>query len=66
MSLFTEKLIELRKERRLSQAQVAETIGTALRAYQNYEYGEREPRLSTLIRIADFYGVTLDDLAGLE
>ena len=66
MSLFTEKLIELRKERGLSQAQVAETIGTALRAYQNYEYGEREPRLSTLIRIADFYGVTLDDLAGRE
>jgi len=66
MSTFPERLIQLRKEKGLSQNAVAKEIKAALRAYQNYEYGEAEPRLSTLIRIADFYGVTLDDLAGRE
>ena len=64
MSVFSERLVQLRKERGLSQATAAKEIKAAPRAYQNYEYGTAEPRLSTLIRIADFYGVTLDYLAG--
>ncbi|MGO5023535.1 helix-turn-helix domain-containing protein [Lawsonibacter sp. LCP25S3_G6] len=64
MSVFSERLIDLRKTRGLSQAQAAKEIGAAPRAYQNYEYGTAEPRLSTLVRIADFYGVSLDYLAG--
>lgn len=64
MSIFSERLVQLRKGRDLSQSAVAKGIKAAPRAYQNYEYGSAEPRLSTLIRIADFYGVTLDYLAG--
>ena len=64
MSAFSERLVDLRKKHGLSQAQAAKEIGAAPRAYQNYEYGTAEPRLSTLIRIADFYGVSLDYLAG--
>lgn len=64
MSVFSERLIELRKEENLSQKEVAKEIGVAVRAYQHYEYGEREPQLSTLVRIADFYDVSLDYLAG--
>ena len=64
MSAFSRRLVELRKQRGLSQVQVAKEIGAAPRAYQNYEYGTAEPKLSTLLRMADFYGVSLDDLAG--
>ncbi len=64
MSLFSERLIELREKSDLSQAEAAKEFGVVVRAYQRYEYGEREPRLSTLIRMADFYGVSLDYLAG--
>ena len=64
MSLFTERLIELRKEKGLSQAEAAREFQIVVRAYQRYEYDEREPRLSVLIRMADFYGVSLDYLAG--
>ena len=46
------------------QKDVAASIGVPLRTYQRYERGESEPQLSTLIRIADFYGVSLDYLAG--
>lgn len=64
MSLFSERLIELREKSDLSQVEAAKEFGVVVRAYQRYEYGEREPRLSTLVRMADFYGVSLDYLAG--
>lgn len=64
MSNFSEQLVTLRKARGLSQAQVAKAVHVAPRAYQNYEYDEAEPRLSTLIRLADFYQVSLDTLVG--
>lgn len=64
MSIFSERLVDLRKTHGLSQTQAAKEISAAPRAYQNYEYGTVEPKLSTLIRIADFYGVSLDYLAG--
>ena len=66
MSAFSERLIELRKKHGLSQEDAAKEFDVVVRAYQRYEYGEREPRLSTLIKMADFYGVTLDYLAGRE
>ena len=64
MSVFSERLLLLRVMGKFSQKEVAENVGVAIRAYQHYEYGEREPQLSTLVRIADFYGVSLDYLAG--
>ena len=64
MSVFSERLVELRTKHDLSQTAAAKEFGVVVRAYQHYEYGEREPRLSTLVRIADFYGVSLDYLAG--
>ena len=64
MSIFSERLIHLRKCSNLSQASVAEGIRLSMRAYQKYEYEESEPKLSVAARIADFYGVSLDYLAG--
>lgn len=66
MSALSKRLVALRKVRGLSQAQVAKAVHVAPRAYQNYEYDEAEPRLSTLIRLADFYRVPLDTLVGRE
>lgn len=64
---FPENLLALRKQKGLKQAEVAAAIGAGTRAYQRYEYGEREPQLSTLVKLAEFYGITLDELAfGLE
>ena len=60
---FHENLLRLRKERDLTQPQVAEGAGLSLRGYQNYERGLREPSLSALISLADFYDISLDELA---
>jgi len=37
------RLVEIRSRFSLSQSEMAEKCGVSLRAYRNYEYGEREP-----------------------
>ncbi len=64
MSVFSERMIQLRKSKGLSQIAVAQEIGVASRVYQEYEYGRSEPRMSNLVKIADIFGVSLDYLTG--
>lgn len=59
---FPEHLLLLRRSRGLKQTELAEKIGLSWRGYQNYELGKREPKMSTLIALADFYGITIDEL----
>ena len=63
---FSLMLFHLRKERGLKQQEVADGLGISLRAYQYYERGEREPQLSVLIRMADYFDLSLDELVGRE
>jgi transcriptional regulator with XRE-family HTH domain len=64
MSVFSERLVLLRKEKGVSQTFAAKELNISPRAYQKYEYEEAEPKLSIAVRIADFYGVSIDYLAG--
>ena len=48
------KLKELRKTKGISQDEVANALGITLRTYQNYEYGQREPNIEMINKIADF------------
>ena len=64
MSLFSQRLCELRKKQGISQAALAQELGIALRAYQYYERGQRDPQLSVAVSIADFYKISLDYLVG--
>ena len=57
-------LKQLRNERGMTIAKAAETFGVANRTYSSYELEEREPNLSLLIKLADFYGVSADYLLG--
>ena len=59
-----DRLKELRKNRNVTQKQVAENIETGERNYRRYEYGESDPTYKVLIKIADFYDVSLDYLVG--
>ena len=61
---LAENLLQLRKARKLTQTEAAEAIGIVMRTYRRYEMGEREPVASILIKMADFYGVTIDYLVG--
>ena len=59
---FCEHLLKLRTERGLSQKELAKEVGISTLTYQRYEYGEREPKLSALIALADYYNLSLDEL----
>lgn len=59
---FSENLIALRTKAGLTQPQAAKGAGLSYRGYQNYEYGLREPKMTALIALADFYDISLDEL----
>lgn len=61
-SVFQDRLKKLRLARGLSQAQLAEDLGLPQKTYCNYERNEREPSSNTLIKIAAYFGVSLDYL----
>ena len=58
------QLAALRREHGMTQAQVAAMLGCGTSLYARYERGERPIPLPLAVRLADFYGVTLDRLAG--
>lgn len=64
--IFPSRLIDQRKSKNFSQKEVAEIIGVDLRAYQRYEYGEREPKASLVVALARLYDVSADYLLGLK
>ncbi len=55
---------ELRKERNLRQEDAAVEFDIALMTYCRYEQGKREPTASVLMRMADYYDVSVDYLLG--
>ena len=59
---FREKLVQLRNEKGILQKDLVKKLGLNLHTYQRFEYGLQEPRMSTLIALADFYGLSLDEL----
>lgn len=58
------RLKELRKERGISQVKMAMDLCTNQNTISRYETGEREPGIAELIRIADYFGVSIDYLVG--
>ena len=57
-------LRELRKIKGVTQKDVADTIGVSQVAYSYYELGKREPPFETLTALADYFGVSVDELLG--
>lgn len=58
------RLKEIRKQRGLTQTEVANKIGVAQNTYSQYENGKREMDTVTLCKIADALNVTVDYLIG--
>ena len=56
------KLKELREERGLAQLEISKQIGIPYHNYNKYELGKIEPDISTIIKIADFYSISIDEL----
>lgn len=61
-----ERLQELRESQKLTQIELAQIMNIPRMTYNNYEKGRCEPNIQTLIKLADYYHVTLDYLVGRQ
>jgi len=52
----------LRKEKGISQLKLAMDLNTNQNTISRYETGEREPGINELIKIADYFNVSIDYL----
>ena len=64
MASFTTNVKNLRKSYKLSQRQIAESIGIKQTTYSDYERGRSEPTIEVLKKLATFFHVYIDDLIG--
>lgn len=63
---FAERLSRLRAEAGLTRAELAEKAGVSSRSIVNYESGERIPYGDTCVRLAEVFGISTDELLGME
>lgn len=56
------KLKELRKSKKISQYEIANFLGVTQATYNRYETGKSEPSLEILVKLANYFGITLDEL----
>lgn len=64
--MFPKRLNEIRKSKHITAQQMADFLSMGLRAYRNYERGDRFPSPENLIKIADFLDVSIDYLLGRD
>ncbi len=62
MSKFSDLLYELRKEKNLTQSELAEKLGITNKAVSKWETGEAMPDTAQLLPLAEILGVSVDEL----
>lgn len=63
-TLSVMKLKELRKENNLTQKELADYLNIKQNTYSQYENGQRQVPIEVLLRLADYYKVSVDCLLG--
>ena len=62
MMSFAERLQELREDKAISRKELAKILNITISALGMYERGHREPNIEMLIKLADYFNVSLDFL----
>ena len=65
MREYAQKILDLRIDHDLSQAQVADILGTTKNHVGKYERGEQEMPIKHLIALCNYYNVSADYILGL-
>lgn len=60
------RIKEIRERKGIGQKELAEKINTSQQAISLYETGKREPRLETWKKLANFFGVSVPYIQGIE
>ena len=63
---FAARLSKLRTDAGLTRAELGEKVGIAGRSIINYENGERIPYGDVCAKLAEVFGITTDELLGIE
>lgn len=66
MQMFSNRLISLRKEKGMTQTDLANVIHVKRSTVSGYETEGKEPNLETICALAKYFGVTTDYLLGLS
>ena len=66
LEIFSDRLKKLRNEKGLKQSEMGDLLGCTERNYQRIEYGQINVPATTVIFLADYFGVTADYLLGRE
>ena len=66
MKIFSERLIQLRKERGLSQATVAKDLNVSLGIICYWETNKSDPTAGNIAKVARYFNVSADYLLGLS
>lgn len=66
MALLSERLKQLRNEKKLTQQELANKVGVNRVTYTNWENGKREPELDKVAELATELDCTVDYLLGLN
>ncbi|MFR5833933.1 MAG: helix-turn-helix domain-containing protein [Acutalibacteraceae bacterium] len=61
---YTERIKNLMNEERISQAELARSVGISQSAVCNWLNGKKEPSIDSLWRLADFFDVSVDYIIG--
>ncbi len=61
-AIIGENLLKLRKNKKLTQLELAEQFNYSDKSISKWEKGESLPNIEVLCQLAEFYGVTLNDL----
>ncbi len=64
MDKFCNNLKYLRKSRSVTQQELADVLGISRQGYAKYENDLGEPDISTLIKLADYFDVSVDSMIG--
>ena len=64
MQKYKNRIRDLREDRDLRQTDVSKATGIDQKTLSNYETGKTSPDSYALIRLADFFGVSIDYLVG--
>lgn len=65
MKVMYRRIRELREDRDLNQTKVAKMLGMSQTGYSKYETGENDIPTNILIKLAEFYGTSIDYLLGV-
>jgi len=60
------RIKELRLENKKTQIELSKLLGISQSSYQSYETGFTEPKIENLIKLANYYNVSLDYLVGRD